>query len=307
MRAFLNGSVSLLALYPDEQSVDPILSRTSDLMRNYLSDLAFIDTLRVTELALMAGKLKGNNVPELRAQLAEEYPSQEPRMNRELIRILAYLQDPTTAEQVIGVLESDTPAIERLHAGLCARFLTTGWNTPRKLAMLQFFEEARGMPGGHSFAGYIENVSRDFFAGLNEEQRKAVLAGGAKWPTSALSVLARLPEHPSSETLLEIVNLDRQVKRVDSDACPKIADRHRGRLGQQPRPGGHGLSARSLRERARPPRDAGHGAGPTARRRELAAADSLAVDRRRSRGPGNSAQTGRKSIERPTTRKPFGK
>ncbi len=102
------------------------------------------------------------------------------------------------------------------------RFLTTGWNTQRKLAMLKFFEEARGMPGGHSFAGYIENVSRDFFAGLNEEQRQAVLAGGAKWPTSALSVLARLPDRPTTETLLEIVKLDRDVRRVDSDAARKL-------------------------------------------------------------------------------------
>ena len=222
LRAFLMGSVSLLALYPDDESIDPILSRTSDLMRNYLSDAAFVDTLRVIELALAAGKLSGQNVPELRSQLAEEYPSQEPRMNRELIRILAYLQEPTAAERAIGVMESDAPAIDRLHAALCARFLTAGWNTQRKLAMLKFFEEARAMPGGHSFAGYIENVSRDFFAGLNEEQRQAVLAGGVKWPTSALSVLARLPDHPSAETLREIIKLDREVKRLDSDAARKL-------------------------------------------------------------------------------------
>ncbi len=121
-RAFLMGSVALLAVYPDDKSVDPILSRTSDMMKHYMSDLAFIDTLRVVELALVAGKLTGKNVPELRSQIAEEYPSQEPRMNRQLVRVLAYLQEPTAAERVIGVLESDTPAVERLQAALCADF-----------------------------------------------------------------------------------------------------------------------------------------------------------------------------------------
>ncbi len=221
-RSFLLGSVGLLAVHPDEGSVDPILARASELMRGYLSDLAFLDTLRVVELALVAGHLSGKNVPELRSQLAEEYPSQEPRMNRELVKILAYLQEPTLAERVIGVLESDAPQLDRMQAALCARFLMIGWNTARKLAMLKFFEEARSMPGGHSFAGYIENVSRDFFAGLNEEQRRAVLAGGAKWPTSALSVLARLPEHPSSETLQQITKLDRDLRRVDSDPARKL-------------------------------------------------------------------------------------
>ncbi len=222
LRSFLMGSVSLLALYPDDKSVDPILTRTSDLMNKFLTDAAFLDTLRVVELALAAGNLTGKNVPELRSQLAEEYPSQEPRMNRELVKLLVYLQEPSAAERVVGVLESDAPGVDRLQAALCARFLTVGWNTPRKLAMLKFFEEARSMPGGHSYAGYIENVSRDFFAGLNEEQRQAVLEGGVKWPTSALSVLARLPAHPSEETLQEIVKLDRDVRRVDSDAARKL-------------------------------------------------------------------------------------
>jgi putative heme-binding domain-containing protein len=221
-RAFLNGAVSLLALYPDEKAVDPVLGRASDLMKSYLSDQDFVDVLRVIELALIAGELKGKNVPELRKQLAEEYPSQELRMNRELVRLLSYLQDPTTADRVVTYLESDAPPVERLHAALCARFLNAGWNTSRKLAMLKFFEEARTMPGGHSFAGYIENVSRDFFAGLNDEQRQAVLAEGAKWPTSALSVLARLPDHPSPATLAEIQDLDRQVKRVDSEASRRL-------------------------------------------------------------------------------------
>ncbi len=83
--------------------------------------------------------------------------------------------------------------MERLHTALCARFLTVGWTTPRRLAMLKFLEEARTQPGGHSYLGYIENVSRDFFAGLSEPERQVVLAGGARWPTSALSVLAGSP------------------------------------------------------------------------------------------------------------------
>ena len=89
-------------------------------------------------MALAAGKLDAaTTCPNCARQLAEEYPSQEPRMNRELIRVLAYLQDPTAAERVVEQLESDAPTIERLHAALLRRFLTTGWTTPRKLAMLQ--------------------------------------------------------------------------------------------------------------------------------------------------------------------------
>ncbi len=90
------------------------------------------------------------------------------------------------------------------------------------MAMLKFLEEARTAPGGHSYLGYIENVSRDFFAGLSDSERQVVLAGGARWPTSALSVLARLPDKLSLETVSELQKLDRQLKRVDGEPARKL-------------------------------------------------------------------------------------
>ncbi len=48
------------------------------------------------------------------------------------------------------------------------------------------------LPGGHSYEGYIDNVSRDFFAKLTDDERSMVLTDGAKWPSSALAVLAKI-------------------------------------------------------------------------------------------------------------------
>ena len=108
-----------MAMYPDNQTVTAVLNRSSEMMNGYLSDEDFRDLLRVIELALMAGQVPGHSVPDLRRQLADEYPSQEFRMNRELVRLLAYLQEPTAAERVVSQLESDQPPLERVHAALC--------------------------------------------------------------------------------------------------------------------------------------------------------------------------------------------
>jgi putative heme-binding domain-containing protein len=91
-----------------------------------------------------------------------------------------------------------------------------------KLDMLKAYEDARTVQGGHSFAGYIENVSRDFFSTFDEEERSLVLSDGVKWPTSALSVLAKLPKNPSAETLRQIERLDRQVKKLDTEAAKRL-------------------------------------------------------------------------------------
>ncbi len=102
-----------------------------------------------------------------------------------------------------------------------ARFLPD-WTTSQKLDLLKFYETARALPGGHSFTGYVENVSRDFFAGLTEPERAQVLAEGAKWPSSALSVLAKLPDDPGAETLAQLQSLDHELEGQKSEAVRKL-------------------------------------------------------------------------------------
>jgi putative heme-binding domain-containing protein len=158
----------------------------------------------------------------LREQLSDEYPAADPRMNRELVRLLVYLQEPTLAERLVEQLNSDIPSVDKMQVLMHTRFLTVGWSLPLKLEVLKWLEEARTIQGGHSFGGYIENLSRDFFANFSEEEQRAILADGAKWPTSALSVLAKLPENPSAETITQIIKLDRQAKRLDGEAAKKL-------------------------------------------------------------------------------------
>lgn len=221
-RVFIVGSSALLGQTASRDTVDAVLDRSRHFLKEYLNDDDFLDLLRVIELALIKGQVPGGNVAQLRAQLSEEYPSRDPRMNRELVRLLAYLQDTTLAERLVGQLKSDSPNVEKMHLLMHAPFVQHGWTTPLKLEVLKANEEARTVQGGHSFAGFIENASREFFATFDEEERQLVLADGAQWPSSALSVLAKLPDSPSPQTLVQIQKLDRQLKKLDSDAAKRL-------------------------------------------------------------------------------------
>ena len=70
--------------------------------------------------------------------------------------------------------------------------------------------------------GYIDNVCRDFFVGLTDEERAIVLAQGSRWPSSALSVLAKLPADIPSETVEQIISLDKEMAGVESEAARKL-------------------------------------------------------------------------------------
>ena len=200
----------------------PTLDRCGDLMNGYVSDADFVNLLRLIQVALLRGGVPIEEVTDLRDQLSKEYPSQNATMNRELVRLLTYLQDPHARSAFVEQLRADTPQVEKMQVAMHARFLHNGWNTPLRLEMLKFYEDARSLPGGHSFAGFLENVSRDFFADFSDADRRPVLAGGAKWPSSALSVLAKLPERPSPETLRQIETLDRQVRKIQSEPAKKL-------------------------------------------------------------------------------------
>ncbi|HEX3869836.1 MAG TPA: c-type cytochrome, partial [Pirellulales bacterium] len=148
-------------------------------------------------------------------------PCSETRMNRELIRLLAYLDEPSVIPALLRELGGKASDVEKLHAALCARFITRGWTTDQRLALLEFYEQVGHQEGGHSFAGYIENISKDFFAQFDDDQRRRVLAEGERWPTAALSVLATI-EKPSPQIVSQLIQLDQQLAGFDNDAARKL-------------------------------------------------------------------------------------
>lgn len=227
-RVFLAGAAALLAMEPPDETLDSILTRGSELLNGFLSDDDFVDLLRVFQLGLQAGKLTRKNVPDLCRQLEKEYPANEPadqvqRINRELIRLLAYLQQADAIPRCLEVLASDAPLEEKLHVACCLRFIDEGWTAPQKLALVEFFEKARETQAGHSYAGYIDNVSRDFLAHFNDQEREQVLSQAARWPASALLLLATLPEKLEPQMLSLLIELDEALPPNPTPAMKQLA------------------------------------------------------------------------------------
>lgn len=221
--AFFVGSAGLLIADPQRATADDVIQRGRRLLRGYLSDPEFIALLRVFELALVQARIPPEDAGELSRDLAREYPASEPRMNRELVRLLAYLDEPSVLKRLLDEVHGQAPLEERLHAALYARFFKSGWRTEDKLALLEFFEQARATPEtGHSFAGYIDNVSRDFCAAFTADERLRVLAEGERWPSSTLALLGTLGERVPQEIVERLIDMDRQLPDVGTEAARKL-------------------------------------------------------------------------------------
>jgi putative heme-binding domain-containing protein len=219
--AFVHGAHALLAIDPPDATLDAVLTRASELVRGELTDPEFVAVLRVFQLGLDRGRLHRQNVPELCRQLADEYPANEPldreqRIDRELIRLLVYLQEDSILPRALAELKRNLPIEERVHLAAHLRFLKKGWTTEQKLALLEFFEEAHSFEGGHSFAGYIDNFARDFVADFSDEQKAQVLAQATRFPHQAVWALAALPENPGDVAIAQLMALDKRLLRLDS-------------------------------------------------------------------------------------------
>lgn len=210
-RVFLVGATALLTVSPEKDTALAVAARAHQLLQSYLTDADFLDLLRVCELAVVQGGLTRDDVRGLSTSLAAEYPAGLWPMNRELVRLLAALDEPGALDRMLAELRGEAPQTEKLHVAFHLRFLDGGWKSAERLTVLQFYEDARGLEGGHSLQGYLENVARDFFATFDEGERRQVLAEGERWPGAALSVLARLPAEPGAEVLGELQQLDRRL------------------------------------------------------------------------------------------------
>ena len=231
-RPFLQGATGLLAAYPTPQLARIILARCEAIMRGdvnepgqkhgELSDANFLDLLRVEQLALVRGKVPPADVTTLTQQIMREYPTRDPMMNRELVKLLAYLQPPGAAHILAHQLETDIPDIEKLQVAAYAPRIAAGWEKQDKLVMLRYLEKVRGIEGGHSLTGYIEFFARDFFANLTIEDRKQLIVVGEQYPTSTLSALAKLPENPGPEVLAEIRALDKRLEGKPGEPIARL-------------------------------------------------------------------------------------
>jgi len=201
----------LVIARPDRETALEVLQALTDAMGDFVSDRDFVDMIRVMQVALHRANLTSDDVPGLKAQLKEEFPAGDSHINRELIRLLVYLQESSVIDRYLDYLKSDAPEIDRAHVGLHLRYLKEGWTPDQRLALLEFYETAQQMKAGNAFTRYVINVTRDFADGLSEEESRLVLAQGALWPNAALGALYKLPKDLDEELIETLTGLDRQL------------------------------------------------------------------------------------------------
>lgn len=222
-RLFIQGATAILIARPSKEDAEDVIQRTLTLMEGYVSDRDFIDMLRVVQLALIRGEFSAADAPDVRQAMEREFPANHPRMNRELVRLLAYLDASSIADRYLAYLRSPKAEyIDKLHLALHLRFLNTPLSENQRLELLGFYEDAAQREGGGSYGRYIQNVAVDYARTFSVEDGLAILERGDEFPTSAIGVLYNLPPKLDDATRQLLIDLEGRISTEDSEAYERL-------------------------------------------------------------------------------------
>jgi putative heme-binding domain-containing protein len=221
-RVLIQGSLALLVAHPSRDNSLAVLQQLSKAMEKFVSDKNFVDMLRVMQVAIARGALGPDEVPGLKRQLAEEFPAGDPMMNRELTRLLIYMQESSILDRYLAYLKSGVSDADKLHVAMHLRFLETGWTPEQRMELLGYYEQANQRKGGASYARYVINATRDFCRGLSEDESRQVLAKGDKWPNAALGALYKVPQQLDGQLRSSLQELDERLGKLEGDSIQRL-------------------------------------------------------------------------------------
>ena len=103
---------------PNSANAFAVMERASELMAGFVSDRDFLDMLRVLQVTILQGhschpsnwRLSVRSCP-------RSFPRAMPLMNRELIRLLAYMQESSIMDRYFDYLHSDAPHPDKVPCG----------------------------------------------------------------------------------------------------------------------------------------------------------------------------------------------
>jgi len=198
-----------------------------------LSEPQLLDLLRTYQLVFIR---TGEPSPDAADQLVERldplYPADSDALNRELSRLLVYLNSPMVASKTLKLLEQEStispeemsdllarnsryggtiakmlanqPEIEKLHLAFVLRNLRYGSTLEERKRYFQFLDAAAQKSGGASYHGFIQNIRKEALANASEAERAALEANAP--PPKPVELPQ--PKGPGKQwTISEIVEL----------------------------------------------------------------------------------------------------
>ena len=214
LRVFINGSLALCTVEPTLERSYAILARAAQTMDGFVNDRDFVDLLRTMQIALVRGKVDADDVSGLTGRIVNEFPSSSSIINRELARLLGYLQAGGFEGRLESYLaDSKVPNVDKVHVAMFLIHAQESLDHDERLAVVNALETARKQPEtGGSYTQYVQNAIEKVSGNVADTDIQTVLKNGHRWPKTVLTAFYKLPKKIDQATERSVIELDQRLR-----------------------------------------------------------------------------------------------
>ncbi|MCH2115960.1 MAG: DUF1080 domain-containing protein, partial [Pirellulales bacterium] len=105
-------------------------------------------------------------------RLDGHFPADDASLNRELSRLLCFLNAPAIVDRTLSLLEVAPTQEEQIHNVYALRSVIANAPLAQQERYFRWFQQAHTWRGGHSLKGFLENIKKEAVDGLTKEQRE---------------------------------------------------------------------------------------------------------------------------------------
>ncbi len=224
-----------LARQGSESSQPELLAALDRIDVAKLSTSQQLDLLRAWSLVFIRLQpADRETAAELARKLDAFYPAKSAPLNRELCKMLVYLNSPTVVTKTLDLLREKStqtqlatsqllsrnrgyggtiakmlenqPEQQKLHYAFSLRNVRYGWTLEQRRQYLAWLAQARTRSGGASYQGFIDNIRKDALANASDAERKLLESESA--PAAIQADALPKPAGPGlAWTLSELVDV----------------------------------------------------------------------------------------------------
>ena len=164
-----------LARCGDKALQEPLLESLGRLNSSGLSEMQLLAALRVAGLCFIRMGEPSEEVARAVASVLNPlYPARSVRLNRELCRILVYLNAEGVADKTLELQAKAPSQEEQIHYAYCLRALKGPWTVEQRTKYFQWFVTSTTLRGGNSFSGFLKNIRQEAIDRLTDAEKVAL-------------------------------------------------------------------------------------------------------------------------------------
>ena len=182
-----------------------------------LSTQQKLDYLRVASLgAMRLDPFQPASREKLIAALNPSFPADNHFVNRDLGNLLLRLRAPDVVPRMLALMENAATTEDAIDFAVSLTAAQEGWTTADRIRLLDWFERAAHVGGGHSFFGYLVSARDRYIANIPAADRQPIADRISK-PLTQQTIAIDTSNRP----LVKEWTLDEVNKLVEDDKSPR--------------------------------------------------------------------------------------